>query len=65
MTARNEIWVTCPPCTWTWIIAYLPMDVSKLAKVNKAARCPKCGEHKGLQLARDAEIIAALAKAAP
>lgn len=62
MNTRSEFWVTCPVCAHTWIVAYLPMEMAKAAKVMNAAHCPKCGEKKGLTVATDAEIVAATAK---
>jgi len=60
--SRAEMWVTCPPCKYTWIVAYLPMEMAKAARVMKAAHCPKCGEKKVLTVATEAEIVAATTK---
>lgn len=57
---RNEMWVTCTPCSRTWVIAFLPMESSKITKVMKGTRCAKCGEHKGISLARESAIVATL-----
>jgi hypothetical protein len=65
MTSRNKMWVTCPPCKWTWIVAYLPMEMTKLARLMKRANCPKCGAGKDLKMATNADIEAALARSAP
>jgi hypothetical protein len=65
MTSRNEMWVTCPPCKWTWIVAYLPMEMTKLARAMRRANCPRCGEGKGIKMATNAEIEAAAARGAP
>lgn len=62
--SHNEMWVTCPPCQWTWIVAYLPMEATRACKMMLAARCPRCGEHKGLTVASETEIVAATAPAA-
>lgn len=57
---RNEMWVTCKPCSQTWRIAFLPMEMGKLAKLMKGSRCPKCGEIKDIFMAKEVEIVAAL-----
>lgn len=41
---ENEMWVTCKPCAFTWRIAFLPMDMAKLARLMKGTACPKCGQ---------------------
>jgi ribosomal protein S27AE len=56
------MWATCPPCSQTWIIAYLPMEMEKLARLMKGAACPKCGEKKGIKMASAADIAATTAK---
>ncbi len=33
-------------CGHSWIIAYLPMSLEKVAKCGKRAICPKCGNVK-------------------
>jgi hypothetical protein len=33
----------CPICKHVWIVAHLPMPMSKFANVLKRATCPKCG----------------------
>lgn len=38
-----EMVVHCGPCKHAWTAAYLPMEVSKLVRLIKGARCPKCG----------------------
>ena len=59
---RNQMWVTCQPCAWTWAIAFLPMEMGKLAKLMKGAACPKCGDTgKNIFMARETDIVAALA----
>ena len=40
----NEMWVQCQACRHTWIAAYLPMRLHKVAQIMQHARCPKCGE---------------------
>lgn len=32
----------CGSCDHVWIIAYLPMEVSKVAALAKVAGCPNC-----------------------
>ena len=34
--------VFCGDCKHTWIVAYLPMDAMKVAKLTKGLMCPKC-----------------------
>jgi predicted nucleic-acid-binding Zn-ribbon protein len=63
MTAREELWVTCKPCQYSWIVAYLPMEMGKTAVLMSAACCPKCGDKGNIFLAKDAEIIAAQQRA--
>jgi hypothetical protein len=60
-TTRNELWVIHKPCGHTWIIAYLPMEMAKVAKVMSAALCPKCGVKKEIFMPKEADIAAALA----
>lgn len=65
MTDHNEMWVTCSSCKWTWIVAYLPMEVGKLARLMKHASCPKCGASKDIKMATKAEIETAAARGSP
>lgn len=55
---ENEMWVTCEPCAHTWRIAFLPMDMAKLAKLMKGVACPKCGERDKPSNKRGAEKTA-------
>lgn len=56
----KEFWVTCEPCAHTWIAAYLPMEMGKIAKLMKGLRCPKCGEGgKRIFMAKKADVLAA------
>lgn len=57
---RNEMWVTCKACARTWVLAFLPIEVGKLAKLMKGAACAKCGERKGITMATEVEIVATL-----
>lgn len=38
----DRVFVTCKPCSFTWVAMYLPMEISKAVKVMGAIRCPKC-----------------------
>jgi hypothetical protein len=49
---RKPFWGKCSKCLHCWAIAYLPMELGKAAKLMKAASCPKCGEHKGITVAK-------------
>lgn len=55
--SRSELWITCGPCIHTWIAAYLPMEMGKIAKLMKRLRCPKCGiGGKRLFMAKESDI---------
>lgn len=59
----DKLWLTCKPCAHTWIAAYLPMEMSKVGKLLKGARCPKCGD-KAIFMATAADVKAAQEKTA-
>lgn len=59
---RSEMWVTHPPCQQTWIAAYLPMELSKAARLLKNTTCPRCGERKDIFMAKEADIVKTLAE---
>lgn len=56
MTTREELWVTHASCGHTWVIAYLPMEMARVARLMRGAHCPKCGETKELFMATNADI---------
>ena len=39
---RKPFWAKCNECGHVWAIAYLPMEMSKVAKVMRYPVCPKC-----------------------
>lgn len=39
---KELVFVHCRPCAHEWVIAFLPMDAGRFAKLAKAA-CPMCG----------------------
>lgn len=41
--AGDKIHVRCEDCGHSWIAAYLPMAMAKVAKLMKGIACPKCG----------------------
>lgn len=58
--SRSELWVTCKPCGHTWVAAYLPMEMRKVATLMEKLHCPKCGEgNKQLFMSSEADIVAA------
>ena len=40
---RKPFNVNCAECSHTWAAAYLPMEVTKFAKVTSNLHCPNCG----------------------
>ncbi|NGO50461.1 hypothetical protein [Allomesorhizobium camelthorni] len=38
----KALWAKCKECSHVWAVAYLPMELEKVAKLALAARCPKC-----------------------
>lgn len=57
---REEFWMTCKPCRHAWIVAYLPMEMAKAARLMANAACPKCGSKKELFVASEADIAEAI-----
>lgn len=49
---RKPFWVKCPTCSHCWPAAYAPMEVEAFAKTVMAARCPMCGQSKGIGVAK-------------
>lgn len=41
--SRAPMNVRCGACDHVWAVAYMPMEVSQLARIIRAARCPNCG----------------------
>lgn len=39
---NRELKAVCGDCRHSWVIAYLPMEVSKLARIARGGACPKC-----------------------
>jgi hypothetical protein len=52
---RKPFWAKCPTCAPCWPAAYLPMEMSKCAKLLIAAACPNCGERKRIGIAKQDE----------
>ena len=42
-TRGDAIIVRCESCGHSWIAAYLPMVMAKIARLMKGLACPKCG----------------------
>lgn len=40
--AAKPFWLKCVLCAHVWIGAYVPMEVSKFARIVGRAHCPKC-----------------------
>jgi hypothetical protein len=40
------MWVRCGSCDHKWIVAYLPMDMTKVVRLTKRSLCPKCDDMK-------------------
>lgn len=59
----DRVFVTCKPCNHTWIAAYLPMELTKAAKLMGATRCPKCAGRE-IYIASKAEALS-ICEAAP
>lgn len=38
----KELRVHCGECQHRWVAAYLPMEMSKMGRLLKGLRCPKC-----------------------
>ena len=36
----------CRACDHVWIVAYLPMQIEKAARLMQLAACPKCADKK-------------------
>lgn len=39
----DKIHVRCEDCDHSWVAAYLPMAMAKVAKLMGGIACPKCG----------------------
>jgi hypothetical protein len=48
MAEQDLIKAKCriPACEHVWVVAYLPMHISKVSKLLRRAACPKCGDLK-------------------
>lgn len=42
MTKSTRLYGKCKDCGHVWVIAYLPMEVTKVATLGKRAACAKC-----------------------
>lgn len=47
----NALYGKCHSCSEVFLVARLPMQLDKAAKLMKRAACPTCGETKGIKLA--------------
>lgn len=43
MTDQNTLNGKCGECGHVWVVAYLPMSITKVSYVAKRAACPRCG----------------------
>ena len=43
MTSK-EMWVRCGKCEHSWLAAYLPMELEKVARIMRRLACPMCAE---------------------
>jgi hypothetical protein len=43
MSAQKAFWGRCGGCDFVWLVAFLQMDLRRVSRLAKAARCPKCG----------------------
>ncbi|MEN5278888.1 hypothetical protein ABE527_18325 [Brucella sp. TWI432] len=39
---KKELRAQCGGCTHIWVVAYLPMELTKAATLMKNAACPNC-----------------------
>jgi endogenous inhibitor of DNA gyrase (YacG/DUF329 family) len=46
----NALYGKCPTCSQVFLVAKLPMQLDKAAKLMMRAACPSCGETKGIKL---------------
>ncbi|WP_164783884.1 MULTISPECIES: hypothetical protein [unclassified Mesorhizobium] len=49
--SNNTLRGKCVDCGHVWVVAHLPMELSKAAQLAKRAACPKCGATKGIRVA--------------
>ncbi len=60
----DRLFVTCKPCKHTWIAAYLPMPMNKMASLMKSLRCPRCADKKLFVATKD-EALSICQEATP
>lgn len=39
---NKELRAVCGDCRHSWVVAYLPMEVAKLARIARGSFCPQC-----------------------
>ena len=44
LTKKEPFNVKCQTCDHAWVAAYLPMNLTAIAKVLKGLRCPMCSQ---------------------
>lgn len=47
-TDKRPFWARCSACGHCWPVAYLPMDMSTVARLAGRAACPQCGDRKSV-----------------
>jgi hypothetical protein len=52
---ERELKGECGKCSHVFVIAHLPMELSKVATLMKAARCPKCASARPIYLAKEVQ----------
>lgn len=57
VTGSTPFWAKCRICAHCWIVAYLPMDIGKMAKAAKRATCPTCGDTKPVIAKQDNGVL--------
>ncbi|GCA53171.1 hypothetical protein KGO5_05639 [Sinorhizobium sp. KGO-5] len=52
----DALYGQCPSCSQVFLVAKLPMQLSKAAELAKRAACPACGETKGITVPSADEV---------
>lgn len=55
--AARPFWAKCSDCGHCWPVAYLPMNMTAMAKLGKAARCPMGCRGKPLVAKQDNGVL--------
>lgn len=51
--SKSGFWAKCRACAHCWIVCYLPMEITKAAKLIGKAACPNCGDARPLVAKQD------------